>query len=81
VHSTQWRARTGVSRASAHSHRVRMRWQTAQLVPAHVNARTNDTETKGVQCTHILMAIAGALVPDAHTPDNARDCVLDKSSR
>jgi hypothetical protein len=32
--------------------------------------RTNETESKGVLCTHILMTIAGALLPDALKPDD-----------
>jgi hypothetical protein len=56
-------------------------WRTRPACHGHPRVNgTDETESKGVLCTHILMATAGALLSDALKPDKQVACAIDKSS-
>lgn len=47
-----------------------MRLRCPASAHARHRMRTNETESKGVLCTHILMSIAGARLPDSSKKDD-----------
>lgn len=66
--------RNGVRGPACHGHQHRKRVSMRLRCPATAHPRhwmrTNETESKGVLCTHILMSIAGARLPDSSKKDD-----------